>query len=109
MLYEWRKLPKANGFFPAQLLFGLSQNMLLPQPPAAFLPIDFSEAAAARDQLFDSQTGHYNRDKVTSEQLSPEQAVRIQSETSGLWELTGVIAEMLPDKLSYLVDLDGRM
>lgn len=71
VLYEWINMPKAHGFSPAQLLFGRSQNMLLPQPPAAFLPIDFSEAAAARDQLFDSQAGHHNTDKVNLEQLSP--------------------------------------
>ena len=32
ILYEWRNMPKSHGFSPAQLLFGRSQNMLLPQP-----------------------------------------------------------------------------
>ena len=48
ILYEWRNKPKSHGFSPAQLLFGKSQNMLLPQPAAAFLHIDFKEAALAR-------------------------------------------------------------
>ena len=58
VLYECRNMPKAHGFSPAQLLFGRSQNMLLPQSAAAFSPIDFKQAAVARDQLFNSQAGH---------------------------------------------------
>ena len=51
------------------------------------------------------QAEHYNRDKVSLAELS----VQVQNETSGLWELTGVIVEMRLDKLSYLVEIDGRM
>ena len=61
VLYEWRNMPKAHGFSPAQLLFGRSHDMLLPQPQAAFSPIDFGQAALARDQLFQSQAEHFNR------------------------------------------------
>ena len=109
VLYEWRNMPKSHGFSPAQLLFGRSQNMLLPQPHSAFAPIDFYEAAVARDQLFSSQTDHYIRDKVSLEELSPGMPVRVQQESTGLWNLTGVIIEARPDKLSYLVEIDGRI
>ena len=83
--------------------------MLLPQPQSAFSPIDFHEAAVARDQLFSSQAEHYNRDKVALEELSPGMPVRVQQETTGLWDLTGVILEARPDKLSYLVEIGGRV
>ena len=83
--------------------------MLLPQPQSAFAPIDFHEAAVARDQLFSSQADHYNRDKVSLEELSPGMPVRVQQESTGLWDLTGVIFEPRPEKLSYLVEIDGRM
>ena len=108
VLYEWRNMPKSHGFLPAQLLFGRSQNMLLPQPAAAFLPIDFNEAAVARDQLFSSQADHYNRDKVNLEQLFPGQPIRVQNENTGLWDLTGTVIDVRPDGLSYLVDIEGR-
>ena len=91
VIHEWRNMSKAHGFSPAQLLFGQSQNMLLPQPAAAFLPIDFKEAAVARDQLFSSQADHYNRDKVNLEQLSSSQPIRVQNENTGLWDLTGLM------------------
>lgn len=83
--------------------------MFLPQPQVAFSPIDFKQAAVARDLLFQSQAEHYNRDKASLLEFSPGQAVRVQNEASGQWELTGVIIEMRPDKLSYLVEMDGRM
>ena len=109
VLYEWRNMPKSHGFSPAQLLFGRSQNMLLPQPQSAFSPIDFHAAAVARDQLFSSQADHYNRDKVPLEERSPGMPVHVQQESTGLWDLTGVIIEARPDKLSYLVEIDGRI
>ena len=105
---QWRNMPKSHGFSPAQLLFGRSQNMLLPQPAAAFLPFDFGEAALARDRLFNSQAGHYNREKVSLEQLSPGQLVRVQNENTGLWDLTGTVSDVRPDGLSYLIDIEGR-
>ena len=108
ILYEWRNMPKSHGFSLAQLLFGRSQNMLLPQPAAAFLPIDFKEAALARDQLFSSQADHYNRDIVNLEQLSPGQLVRVQNENTGLWDLTGTLSDIRPDGLPYLIDIEGR-
>ena len=82
--------------------------MLLPQPAAAVLPTDFNEAALARDQLFNSQADHYNRDKVNLEQLSPGQLVRVQNENTGLWDLTGTVSNIRPDGLSYLIDIEGR-
>ena len=85
VLYEWRNMPKAHGLSPAQLLFGRSQNMFLLQPQAAFSPIDFGQAALARDQLFQSQAEHYNRDKVSLTELPPGQPVRVQNKANGLY------------------------
>ena len=61
-LYEWRNAPRAHGFSPAQLMFGRSQNMLLPQPAGAFEPVKLNEAAEAKYKFFDSQEAAYNRD-----------------------------------------------
>ena len=41
--------------------------------------------------------------------LSPGQAVCVQSKFGGLWELTGMIVEMRPDRLSYMMEINGRM
>ena len=42
------------------------------------------------------------------EQLSPGQSVRVQNESNGLWDLTGEVIDIRPDKLSYLIDIEGR-
>ena len=42
------------------------------------------------------------------EQLSPGQSVRVQNESNGLWDLTGEVIDIRPDKLSYLIDIGGR-
>ena len=105
VLYEWRNLPKQHGYSPAQLMFGRSQQLLLPQPAGAFSPIDMVEAAAAMD----AAAAHYDRDKVNLSALQPGQSVLIQCDKSKKWDWRGEIIEVRPDGLSYLVDLDGKV
>ena len=50
-LYEWRNAPRGYGYSPAQLQFGRSQCMLVPQPTTACSHIDFHTASAAKDKL----------------------------------------------------------
>ena len=108
-LYEWRNAPRAHGFSPAQLMFGRSQNMLLPQPPSAFNPVNFSEAAEAKDKFFHGQEEAYNRNKRDLRELSPDEKVRVQCEKTGLWDKVGAVIEIRPDKLSYLLDVEGKL
>ena len=108
-LYEWRNAPHQHGFSPAQLMFGRSQNTLLPQPAKAFAPIDLQEAAAAEDKVFGEQAAAYNRDKTELKQLLPGSNVRVQCPKTGSWESVGIVIEMRPDKLSYLVETQGKM
>ena len=85
-LYEWRNAPCQHGFSPAQLMFGRSQNTLLPQPARAFAPIDFQKAAAAKVKAFGEQAAAYNRDKTELKQLLPGSNVRVQCPKTGSWE-----------------------
>ena len=109
VLYEWRNALGAHGFSPAQLMFGRSQNMLLPQPASAFDPVSFSEAAEAKDKCFDGQEEAYNRDKRELRMLAPDEKVRGQCEKNGLWDKIGTVIEVRPDKLSYLLDVEGKL
>ena len=79
VLYEWRNMPKQQGYSPAQLMFGRSQQLLLPQPASAFQPIDYEEAATKLDEKFHSSLSHYDRDKVQLPPLLPGGAVCIHS------------------------------
>ena len=109
VLYEWRNLPRQHGYSPAQLMFGRSQQLLLPQPASAFQPIDYSDAAAKLDKKFFSSLPHYDRDKVQLSSLYPGEAVFIQCEKTKKWEKKGKVLEKRPDGLSYLVDIDGKL
>ena len=53
-LYEWRNCPRADGYSPAQLMFGRSQATQLPALSGHYRPISFSAAAAAKDAVFSS-------------------------------------------------------
>ena len=108
-LYEWRNAPRQHGFSPAQLMFGRSQNTLLPQPAKVFAPIDLHEAAAAKDKAFGEQAAAYNRDKSEMKQLLPGSSVRVKCLKIGSWERVETVIEMRPDKLSYLVEIQGKM
>ena len=86
VLYEWRNLPKQHGYSPAQLMFGRSQQLLLPQPAVAFSAIDMVEAAAAMDKKFNTAAAHYDRDKVSLPAFRPGQRVLIQCDKSKKWD-----------------------
>ena len=96
------------GFSPAQLMFGRSQNMLLSQPAGASEPVNLNEAAETKDKHFDSQEAAYNRDKRVLYVLQPDEKVRVQCEKTGLWDKVGTVLEIKPDKLSYLLDIEGK-
>ena len=90
-------------------MFGLSQNTLLPQPAKAFASIDLWEAVAAKDKAFGEQAAANNRDKTELKQLLPGSEVRVQCPKIVSLEIVGTIVEMRPDKVFYLVDVQGKM
>ena len=83
--------------------------MLLPQPASAFDPVSFEEAAVAKDKCSDGQEEAYNRDKRELARLAPDAKVRVQCEKTGFWDKIGTVIEIRPDKLSYLLDVEGKL
>ena len=65
-LYEWRNLPRSNGFSPAQLLFGRRQYTYVPSMPAHFAFYDVQEAAAARDKTHAVETIYHGQPQYRS-------------------------------------------
>ena len=90
-------------------MFGRSQNALFPQPASAFAPVNLKEAAAAKDKVFGEQAAAYNRDKSELKQLLPGCSVSVQCPKTSSWENIGAVLEIRPNKLSYLVDIEGKM
>ena len=108
LLYEWRNVPRPAGFSPAQQMFGRPQNIALPQPASAFKQIDFEEASRARDRTHAQHLPSYDRGKRKLPALSIGDQVNLQDPHTGQWNATGVVSQVRPDGLSYLVECDGR-
>ena len=107
-LYEWRNLPCDHGYSLAQLMFGQRQRISLPMHDSAFSQIDFSQAAVQKDKKFSSQESTYNRGKMALPKLAVGQVVRVQDERTGQWPTLAKVTEIRPDRLSYIVENDGK-
>ena len=108
MLYEWRNVPRSDGFSPAQLLFGRAQRTSLPTLASQVTPVDFISAGSSKDAAHLRAGLDHARSKHFLPLLSPGQAVYLQDSKSSAWDKHGVISSIRPDKLSYVVHCDGR-
>ena len=109
MLYEWRNIPRSDGYSPAQLLFGRAQRTSLPTLPCQNKPIDFNSAVSAKDAAHDRSKIYHDNCKLALPRLSPGQEVYLQDSKSSAWDRRGVIVSMRPDKLSYIIDSDNHI
>ena len=75
MLYEWRNVPRADGYSPAQFLFGRRQRTNLPILPLQNHPINFNEAASSKDAMHASSTDYHDLHKKSLPSLFPGQTV----------------------------------
>ena len=109
-LYEWRNLPRTNGFSPAQLLFGRPQYTAVPSLPVHHRFYDIEKASAAKDRTQATDKVYHNQHKAFLPELSLGQPVLLQDPKTHLWNHDASIIAMRPDKLSYKVRSrsDGR-
>ena len=97
MLYEWRNVPRSDGYSPAQLMFGRAQRTSLPSLPSQNVPIDFPSAASSKDAAHARVKLDHDRSKLSLTSLSPGQAVHLQDSKSSAWDKQGNIISMRPD------------
>ena len=109
MLYAWRNVPRSDGYSPAQLLFVWRQRTNLPILPFQNLPINFNEATSSKDAIHSSSAEYHDLHKKILPSLSPGQIVLIQDPKSLLWDTTGVVVSVRPDKLSYVIRNADRL
>ena len=95
MLYEWRNVPRSDGYSPAQLLFGRRQRTNFPILPLQNRPINFNEAASSKDAVHTSSDDYHDLHKKTLPSLTPGQTVLIQDPKSLLWDSTGVVVSIV--------------
>ena len=109
-LYEWRNIPRTNGFSPAQLLFGRPQYTALPSLPVHHQFYNIDTASAAKDATQLTEKKYHDQHKSFLPELSVGQAVLLQDPKTRLWNHDASIIAVRPDKLSYIVRsrYDGR-
>ena len=108
MLYEWRNVPRSDGYSPAQLMFGRAQRTSLPSLPSQNVPINFDLAASSKDAAHARAKLDHDKSKLSLASLSPGQAVYLQDSKSSAWNKHGIIVSMRPDRLSYVIRVDNR-
>ena len=81
-LYEWRNVPRADGYSPAQLMLGRQQRTGLPTIPQQIRPIDFLSPASSKDKAHDISKSYHDRSKLFLPALSPGQHVFLQDPKS---------------------------
>jgi len=107
-LYEWRNVPRLDGFSPAQLMFGRRQFTSVPAHSSAFSPIDVNQAMEAKDKVFKSASGYHNFQTGFLPELPSGVKAIAQHPKTGLWSEECTIIRKRPDQLSYDVDFGGR-
>ena len=105
MLYEWRNVPRSDGYSPAQLLFGRAQRTSLPTIPCQNKPIDFESAASAKDAAHARSKLDYDKSKLSLSCLSPGQDVFLQDSRSSAWDKRGVIVSVCPTSSNRIIDI----
>ena len=108
MLYDWRNVPRADGYSPAQLLFGRRQRTSLPLLPFQNCPINFFDAASSKDALHSTSKKFHDLHNFNLSPLHPCQSVLIQDPKTSLWNTSGIISSIRPDNLSYNVQIADR-
>ena len=105
MLYEWRNVPRLDGYSPAQLMFGYRQRSCLPLLPCRNRPISFHEAADSKDNSHNISKILHDRHKKSLSPLTPGQKVLLQNPKTSLWDSHETIR---PDKHSYTINMENR-
>ena len=107
-LYEWRNIPRTNGYSPAQLLFGRQQYTSVPSLPIHHKFYDVKKASELRDNVHQLEKKYQDQHKSFLPQLSPGDQVLLQNPKTGLWDKQAKVIAIRPDGLSYTVRCEER-
>jgi transposase InsO family protein len=107
-LAEFRSLPRADGFSPAQMLFGRRLRGLLPTLPSALLPISQDEAVQARRRVAIEAKAAVDAHAHDLPGLNVGQEVLVQHPITTKWDAEGKIVAVRDRGRSYMVSVDGK-
>ena len=102
-LFEFRNLPREDGYSPAQMMLGRRQRGRLPTLAAALQQVDQKDASSTRRQLAKRGAENHNDHARRLQKLEAGQQVYLQNPTSKLWDVTGEVTHIREDGRSYEV------
>ena len=109
-LRHLRNQPRADGFSPAQMLFGRRQKTELPVLPQAYDPIDIQEAERRRQATRDRAKDHHDKTARSLPKLAIGSQVLIKNARTGYWDQYAIVVSSHQGGRSYLVRLsNGRL
>ena len=103
-LASFRNMPRADGFSPAEMLFGHKQKINLPLPDrqaSKLTPVQRIQAEHARDNINQQAAFNFNKTAKQLSTLSPGQKVLIKNAKETRWDSEGVIQSIREDGMSY--------
>lgn len=103
-LFEWRNVPRQDGFSPAAMFFGHRQRGLLPTLPVR--PINQDHAISSR-----KESRRYAKDRFDSRasilpNLAIGDRVLLQDPVSKTWTMKGTVVSTLPSGRTYEIETD---
>ena len=107
MPYEWRNVPRMNGFSPAQLMFRRHQRSSLPILKSQNTPIDILQADVSQDKAHSDSKLLQDLHKHSLPLLVPGQNVLLQNPKISQWDSRGIVVSMRPGKLSYIINVEN--
>ena len=110
-LYNWRNIPRKDGYSPAQLLMGRKQFTQLPAAPAHYELYNPATAQKNKDKSFRAAEKCHDQHTSFLPVLRAGDRVTLQDPHTMLWdqEQEGTVTEMREDKLSYIVQVGNRL
>jgi hypothetical protein len=106
-LYMLRNTPRADGYSPAQMMFGRRQRTALPTLPVHHDIIDFPSAEQSRDITAQKQLQYKNAHSTEHTPLKVGDGVSIQDVFTSKWVQQGKIVGVRPSGQSFDVELDN--
>ena len=107
-LSEWRALPRADGFSPAEMFLGRRPRGILPALHNRNRHVDLREAAASRQRTTDIVREQHDEHAHSLSPLKVGEAVLVQNPKSKRWHRGGKIYSIRDNGQSYKVIFRNR-
>ena len=105
-LFYFRNLPRADGYSPAQMVFGRRQSGQFPVLANDYGEISLPDAAAAREATRQAHRALNDQSTRRLPQLNAGDSVWIQDQSTSRWSKSGIVVQSRDHGRSYEIEDD---